>query len=103
MADLQFVTLFPAPESESSESLRVASNRPYSQPRRPSRANLPISHLERRVINSRKFQYEIAAEAGINPSLLSNIIHGRKGASAEVLFKLARYFNCDPKELIGYE
>lgn len=82
---------------------RIAPTLPYSQPRHPRWDNHPITRLERKILNSNKHYRTVASEAGINPSLLSQIAHGRKGASAEVLMKLSLYFHCDPKELVGYE
>lgn len=89
----------PKPKSP----IRIASTRPYSQPRHPNWTGHAITKLERRIVNSGKFYHEIATEAGINPSLLSQIAHGKKGASADVLLRLSLYFKCDPKELVGYE
>lgn len=93
----------PRPKKQRDPFTRVAADRRFSQPRHPAHEGRPITKLERLIISSGKFYYEIAAEAGINPSLLSNIVHGRKGASVEVLIKLSRYFHCDPKELLGNE
>ena len=46
-------------------------------------------------------QNTVAAQAGINPNILSRLANGRILFTPKNLEALCRYFNCEPEDLAG--
>lgn len=47
-------------------------------------------------------QYITAARAGIHPTILSNYKQGKASIPRHHLDQLARVFECEPEELVGW-
>lgn len=50
-----------------------------------------------------KKQHAIAADAGISPQRLNDILHGRKPLSLNLVVPICRAVGCTPDELFGWE
>jgi hypothetical protein len=62
----------------------------------------PVTKLKTFVIRVPQPQYQIAALAGIHPSVFSMYVLGQKPIRDQHLVALCELFRCEPEEILGW-
>lgn len=63
----------------------------------------PITKLRARILEQTRYEYQIAADAGMSPSTLSRYVLGQKTIKPEHVMSLCEVLACDPTDLVGVE
>lgn len=66
------------------------------------KVTIRLTKLDALVRNSGLRQYQIAGICGIHPTTLGQYINGKKGFMARDIVALAKFFEVEPEDVVGW-